>query len=91
MTAERRFEIPTHVVARDVQGELVVLDLEKGEYFGLEDVGAFIWGLLEAGESLGEVHARILAEYDVEADTARRDLAALVADLQARGLLRDRT
>ena len=34
------------VVARDVGGEQVLLDLSSGQYFGLDNVGGRIWELL---------------------------------------------
>ena len=32
----------------DVHGEVVILDVEKGAYYGLEEVGARVWELLRA-------------------------------------------
>lgn len=36
--------IPAQVLARRVGEEIVILNLESGVYFGLDPVGARIWG-----------------------------------------------
>ena len=76
-----QFAIPPHVMARQVGEETVLLDLESGTYFGLDDVGARIWQLLEGGKSVAETCALLLAEYDVEASVLEHDALALVQKL----------
>ena len=82
-----RVRIPEEVLARQVGGETVMLDLAKGAYFGLDPVGARIWQLLAEGKTLAEVRDAIVAEYEVSHEDAERDLLALVADLMAQGLV----
>lgn len=87
MNLTDRVRIPQEVLARQVGGETVMLDLAKGAYFGLDPVGARMWQLLAEGKTLAEVRDAIVEEYDVSREDAERDLLALVAELRARGLL----
>lgn len=87
MNLTDRVRIPREVLARQVGAETVMLDLAKGEYFGLDPVGARMWQLLAEGKTLAEVRDAIVEEYDVSRADAERDLLALVADLLAQGLL----
>jgi len=76
------------VVTREVGGELVLLDLASGTYFGLNEVGGRIWQLLSDGAvTLGEVADHIAAEYDVGADQVQADIVALASELSERKLL----
>jgi hypothetical protein len=75
------------VLFRDLGDEAVLLDLKSGTYFGLNAVGSRIWQLIAAPAPLGTVRDRLLAEYDVEADQAWRDIQTLVGELLRRGLL----
>jgi len=75
------------VVARQVGGETVILDLESGTYFGLDPVGTRIWTLLEAGHSLQHVCDVLLDEYEVSRDDVERDVPALVTQLVDKKLL----
>lgn len=82
-----RVLIPKSVLARRVGDEVIVLDMERGEYFGLPAVGARIWELLPDGKSLADVADVVASEYDVDRAAAERDVLGLVADLSDKGLL----
>lgn len=85
--AQFRLEIPEEVLFRDLGGESVLLHLESGKYFGLDEVGTFFWKALARGESVAEIGQAILGEYEVGPDRLRLDLESLVADLCKHGLL----
>jgi len=80
-------KIPPDVMARQVGDETVILDLASGNYFGLDPVGARIWQLIGEGKPLEAVCETLLDEYEVSAEQAREDLARLVGQLQAQGLV----
>ena len=75
------------LVARDFNGQVVSLNLESGTYFGLEQLGARIWALLQQGGPLRRVFEEIYQEYDVSPDTLERDLLRLVGELHIKGLV----
>lgn len=87
MTLEDTFDIPAHVIAREVSGETVILNLESGTYYGLDPVGAFIWQLLTRGESLRNICYVLPEEFEVDTETAQRDLESLIDDLVDRKLV----
>ncbi len=35
------------IVASDIDGETVMMSIENGEYYGLDDIGSRIWELIE--------------------------------------------
>jgi hypothetical protein len=74
-------------LARVLDGELVMLDVESGTYFGINTVGTRIWELLTAGESVAAARAQLLREFDVDEATLRQDMQALVSQLIDRALL----
>ena len=82
-----RVRVPQEVLARQVGGETVMLDLAKGAYFGLDPIGARMWQLLAEGKTLAEVCDAIVEEYEVSRDAVERDLLALLDDLKAHGLI----
>lgn len=75
-------------ISTDLEGETVILDTNKGVYYGLDAVGTFIWGLIQRPVPLSEVRDAVLGEYDVDAATCERDLVALVRKLSAGALVR---
>ncbi|AFY46590.1 Coenzyme PQQ synthesis protein D (PqqD) [Nostoc sp. PCC 7524] len=74
-------------VYSELQGEAVILDTKSGVYYGLNQVGASIWNIIQSPKSLKEIHEALLAEYDVEPDVCERDLMVLIEDLAAKGLI----
>lgn len=89
MTAGDRaaYEVPPHVLHRRVDEQMVLLDLDSEQYFGLDEVGADMVARLLAG-SVDTTIEGMLADWEVDRETLRRDLDALVASLVDAGLLR---
>ncbi|MDE3154717.1 MAG: PqqD family protein [Acidobacteriota bacterium] len=87
LTLDSRAVPSDAVVARELDGETVLLNLDTGIYFGLDAVGTRIWGLLSAGEPLDRVLAVLVAEYDADAAVLARDLLDLVRQLNGKGLV----
>lgn len=79
--------IPQTVLSTELQDEGVLLNLETGEYFGLDRVGMDMWKILNTGGTLEAAHAMLLEQYDVAEDVLVRDLDELVAKLAERKLV----
>lgn len=75
------------VLSQDVDGEIVVLDLARGEYYGLNEVGSRIWVLLTQGKTLAQVLQALTEEYEANSAQVESDMLAFIAELQSRGLV----
>src|SRR5438093_418349 len=64
-------------VFRELDGEVIVLNLETGDYFGLDEVGARFWSLLGQHPSVRQVVDIMSGEYNVARDTLEADLLGL--------------
>jgi hypothetical protein len=82
-----RFRIADDVVFRDLAGESVLLNLSTGTYFGLDAVGTRLWHLLKEQGSAAAAIATLQREYDVDERRLQQDVAALISQLLAKGLL----
>ena len=74
-------------MAREVDGELVILDVPSGRFFALNDVGRLIWDRLESDCSHDQLVDAVMAGYAVDRDEASRDVAELMAQLVDAGLV----
>jgi hypothetical protein len=70
--------------------EVMLLDLESGQYFSLNAVGTRMWARLAEGKSPAEVANDLQSEYDIEPQVLLKDCVALADELLRRGLLRRR-
>jgi hypothetical protein len=75
------------VIAKMVGTEMVLLDYDRGIYYGLNPVGARVWQLLSEGEAMERILARLADEYDVSPQTLEADVATLLRELEAKELV----
>jgi len=88
LTLSSVITINPDVTFRELDGEIVILNLETGIYFGLDAVGARTWRLIGDHGSLGVVFDALRSEYDALPSVLERDLLELVDHLCAKGLTR---
>ena len=74
-------------IACDMGGEVVILDLKSGTYYGLDVVAARIWALIEQPLSIVAIRQAITAEYDVDAATCERDVMTFLNQMRDAGLV----
>ena len=70
-----------------LDGESVILDLEEGIYYGLDEVGTRIWELLQEPTEVLDVIDTLTKEYDVTRDKCTSDTLHLLEDLQEHNLI----
>ena len=85
---EQKVSISPEVMFQEVSGEMVLLDLASENYFGLDEIGARIWGLIESGSSIGEAMDTLMEEYEVERDVLEKDVENLLEKLLEAGLIK---
>jgi hypothetical protein len=71
----------------DLSDGAVILDLKSGVYYGLDDVGTFVWGLIQEPKLVTDITAAVLEEYAVEAERCAQDLRKLFAEMTERNLI----
>ena len=76
-----KISVPQHTLFRELAGEAVLLNLESGTYFGLDETDTSFWQVLTTTGTLQEAYDLLLAEYDVEPDDLRQDISGLLDKL----------
>lgn len=80
--------IPKHVVYRSFEAETILLNLETGQYHGVNRSGGRMLELLEeTGGSVRDAIERLADEYDEDAASIQDGLAHFCAMLASRGLV----
>ena len=75
------------LMAADMNGSAVMMDIMTGKYYNLGEVGGRIWELLEEPMTLDTLVQKLTAEYDVSAERCRSDMLPFLNTLIERGLL----
>ncbi len=81
-----RLRIPDSTLFRDLDGEAMLVDVESGKYFGLNETGSEIWRLLVEGLPTEEIPSRLVESFDVTLEAATAGVEGLVRELRAHGL-----
>ena len=75
------------LVYTDLGGDIAMMDMEKGIYYGLNEIGGRVWHLIQSPQKVADLHQAILAEYDVSADVWEQDLLELLQEMAAESLI----
>ncbi len=73
--------------AVEIDGELILLSTETGQYYCLDELGTLIYKQLKAGVAIDDIAKHITAVYEVDFGVAKADVLALHAALRKSGCL----
>lgn len=80
--------VPECVVYRSFEAETLLLNLETGQYHGVNPTGGRMLELLkENGGQMPDATARLAREFGLEPEEIEDDLLSFCADLAERGLI----
>jgi hypothetical protein len=72
---------------REVEGEIVAMDLRRSTYLAVNRTGAVLWPLLARGTTAEELAEAVTEAFEVERDVAERDVDAFLLMLREHDLL----
>jgi hypothetical protein len=78
---------PANLVASEIDGEMVILNIESGHFFQLNQIGSRIWEALEVPSTMGELCRAMHDRFEVDEQTCRRDVVEFVGLLSQNGLV----
>ncbi|MFH0709209.1 MAG: PqqD family peptide modification chaperone [Pseudomonadota bacterium] len=76
------------VIFSEMDGELVMMDLDKNSYFGLNAVGKEIWELLSEANTIGGLCATLMQKYNVDLQRCKQDVTAHVDKMVEVGIVK---
>jgi len=77
-----KYSVIQNNISADFEDQTVLLNVEKGEYFGLNEVGTFVWKILEKDStSLEELVHSTVKNFAVEENQCRADIEVLIQNL----------
>ena len=59
------------IVFTDLDDTIVMMDVDEGQYYELDPVGARIWALIEDPRPVAEICDALADEFEVDPDTCR--------------------
>ena len=75
------------LVVAELDGETVMLSPEQGAYFGMDEVGSHIWGLIQRRLPVRRICELLMEEFDVAPAHCQQEVVAFLERLDALGLI----
>jgi hypothetical protein len=79
--------ISKNAIRQAIGDESVILNLDNGQYYGLDEIGTRMLELLEEHGDIDTVVNTLAEEYDTERERIRADLQQLLGELQDQGIV----
>ena len=76
------------LVASEVGGEVVILNIDSGFFFLLNKTGSRVWDLLETPLALQAITDALIQRFVVDPEDCRREVGEFLEVMLAKGLLR---
>jgi len=76
-----------HVVHEIIDGEAILVNMQTGRYYSASEIGAVVWGLIEAGASVGAIVDRVTARYRGTRKEIAAGVESFLAELEREGLI----
>lgn len=75
------------ILASDLDGEKVMMSIEKGEYYGLGKTGTFIWDNIEESIKIDDLIQLIIEKYNVDKNQCFEDIVPFIRHLIEKELI----
>lgn len=75
------------LVTSNIDGEIVMMSVDNGEYYGLDEIGSRIWDLLENSISIEQLVDQLTEEFDVAKEDCINDTFEFLKDLLNKNLI----
>jgi hypothetical protein len=76
------------VLISEVDGDIVVLSIERGRYFGLDHIGSDIWKRIEPPCSFATLIDGLAADYEADRATIVSDVQSLLGHMAKHDVVR---
>ncbi len=84
---EQLYRRDSQLVSTIMDGNMVMMDVEHGAYYGLGSVGTRIWELLEGPVSAQQIIQALCSEFEVDETTCKADVEKFIGDMEEKGMV----
>ena len=76
------------VIHENIDGELILVHMEKGTYYTTDEVGAVLWSLIESRCTVSEMQEGLAAQFDAGREEIEAAVASFIELLVAEDIVR---
>lgn len=87
MTRDTKIVRTNRALVSSIKDELVMFDVNAGQYYGLNNVATAVWNNLETEKTVDELAQVLTAEFDISVEECRKELLEFLPELEEKGLI----
>ncbi len=80
-------KINKNIIARDIQGDMVLLNMITGDYFSLNSVGTDIYDCIVKEMDQSSILTFLLEKYNVDSEILTKDTINLIKELKENDII----
>lgn len=77
----KKYSRNLEIIDSQIDDEVVMMNVEKGSYYGLNNIGSAIWEALEEPKSINELVDKFTEEYDVSVEDCKTDITLFIENM----------
>ena len=70
-----------NLIAGNMDGEVVMMSIQRGNYYGLGEVGSHIWEKLQTPVTVSTLCNSLINEYEIDQSTCETEVARFLQQL----------
>jgi hypothetical protein len=82
-----RYHKNTDLLTVEMDGDLVMMSIERGDYYGVSGIGPFVWKLIDTPATFMALVDAIVENFEIDAETASADLQIFLGELTKNGMV----
>ena len=87
ISPQTKIHASDEIISSKLDNEVVMMSIEKGAYYGLDEIGARVWELLAEPRTVSGICDILVQEYDVAREQCEQDMLAWFAELAGENLI----
>lgn len=87
ITLESTVQKQETVISADLEEAIVMMDIEKGQYYSLNEVGSKIWDMLTEPIQVHAICENLMTDFDVSAEVCQQEVLAYLTELLELGII----
>lgn len=85
--SEQLFKRSDNALFSEIGNDIVALNVQSGQCYGMENVTASVWSMLAEPSSIPSICARLVEQYEVEPEVCRAEVGELMVRLESECLV----
>ncbi len=77
-----------NIVTNEIDGELVMVNIDMGKYYGFDNIGTKVWELIEEETKIADIIKKLLEEYNAPEEIIEKDVLKFLTKLEEERIIK---